>query len=157
MDSNQTYMDSNHSSHWKTINIPHDSNVLQKTVWALLNISYAVLLRLSLCCWSYVDALGCICHSVVPFSTAPAGKWRAWGPGREVTQQQHQDGLEGRQQEAGIPVRLSHSWNSSKYKTINICFGNVSRFNKFYDNILGRFLWKSVTDARKNIIHFIIN
>lgn len=46
----------------------------------------------------------------------------------------------GDSQEGGTPVRRIHSWNSSKYKTINICFGNVSRFNKFCDNILGEFI-----------------
>lgn len=76
---------------------------------------------------------------------------------RNVTQQGYKHGLEGRRQEVGTPVRRIHSWNSSKYKTINICFGNDSRFNKFYDNIPGRFLWKSITDASKSTIHLIIN
>lgn len=42
----------------------------------------------------------------------------------------------GGRQEAGTPVRRIHSWNSSKYKTINICFGNVFRLNRFYANML---------------------
>lgn len=60
---------------------------------------------------------------------------------QKVTQQGYEEGLEGGdRQEAGTPVRRIHFWKGSKYKTINICFGNVSRFNKFCDNIPGRFL-----------------